>query len=381
MEGRQGRQWKFFIYGAGGYSGTLVCKRIAHDLKVPPGQWAISGRSEGALLRLRRELGSQYDSLAIVVADATKESLKGVVAKSHVVINCAGPFAICGDAVVSSCIETNTQYCDISGEPSFLRAMASAYHDDAVVARVKIVPCCGFDCVPADIGVQQVVSLCEHAVVEVDNYVTIKSGMSSGTMQTALQSISDSVAKPAARSGSLPKGEKCVVGRRKPRQWPHYLRVAKGWALPFPVADPHVVLRSMSMQDRSFAYRHWLVVPSFFQVVKLIIGGMIIVLLMKFNAGHTFVHNRLPSRQGPKQDELDAGSASMLFVAHSEGNERVLLTLDTTHVYLATAAAVVEAARCLYEGIGPIGGGVLTPATAFGEAFRNRLLETKHYRF
>jgi len=41
---------------------------------------------------------------------------------------------------------------DITGEPEFVAGIQDRYHEAAVAAGVAVVPCCGFDSIPADLG-------------------------------------------------------------------------------------------------------------------------------------------------------------------------------------------------------------------------------------
>ena len=50
-------------------------------------------------------------------------------------------------------MDTHTHYCDLTGEPPFVREMIDRHHEAAVACGVKIVNCCGYDCVPVDLAV------------------------------------------------------------------------------------------------------------------------------------------------------------------------------------------------------------------------------------
>lgn len=59
---------------------------------------------------------------------------------------------------MKACVEAGTHYCDITGETTFVRRMIEKYHDEALEKGVFIVPCCGFDSVPSDLGVRTMVN-------------------------------------------------------------------------------------------------------------------------------------------------------------------------------------------------------------------------------
>jgi short subunit dehydrogenase-like uncharacterized protein len=45
-----------------------------------------------------------------------------------------------------------TDYVDITGEPDYVRSLIDKYDDAAKAMGVRVVPCCGYDSVPFDIG-------------------------------------------------------------------------------------------------------------------------------------------------------------------------------------------------------------------------------------
>lgn len=54
---------------------------------------------------------------------------------------------------MKACIQEKCHYVDITGEPEFFENMTFKYHDQAKEAQVSIVHVCGFDSIPADMGV------------------------------------------------------------------------------------------------------------------------------------------------------------------------------------------------------------------------------------
>lgn len=58
-----------------------------------------------------------------------------------------------GEAVVKACIQEGAHYVDITGEPEFFEGMMLKYHEQAKKEQVAIVHVCGFDSIPADMGV------------------------------------------------------------------------------------------------------------------------------------------------------------------------------------------------------------------------------------
>lgn len=54
---------------------------------------------------------------------------------------------------MKACIQEGAHYVDITGEPEFIEGMMLKYHEQAKKEQVAIVHVCGFDSIPADLGV------------------------------------------------------------------------------------------------------------------------------------------------------------------------------------------------------------------------------------
>ena len=57
-----------------------------------------------------------------------------------------------GDAVVAACIAAGTHYLDLTGETFWMQRLVREQHDAAQRARVKIIPCCGYEALPFDLA-------------------------------------------------------------------------------------------------------------------------------------------------------------------------------------------------------------------------------------
>ena len=106
-------------------------------------------------------------------------SLDSITGQTQVLLSLAGPFALVGEPVVASCVRMGTHYCDstgavvkcaaqgtaiavlglynmmmyVTGEALWINRMVQKYHEAAVEEHVKIVHCCAYDSIPADLGV------------------------------------------------------------------------------------------------------------------------------------------------------------------------------------------------------------------------------------
>lgn len=90
----------------------------------------------------------------------------------QLVINCCGPFQLYGEPVVLACIEAGTHYVDITGEPLFIEQMQAKYHEMAHRKSSIVIPACGFDSIPADMGVLHLEKQFPGQVNSVECYMT-----------------------------------------------------------------------------------------------------------------------------------------------------------------------------------------------------------------
>lgn len=147
------------IFGATGFTGKFILTEVLKtaDRAFPnaPLRVAIAGRSRERLEALVASLptGSKIQP-TILIADVKDEaSMRAMCKASKTLIAAAGPFRFLGEAAVAACVEEKCHYVDITGEPEFFEGMALKYHDKAKENQVAIVHVCGFDSIPADMGV------------------------------------------------------------------------------------------------------------------------------------------------------------------------------------------------------------------------------------
>jgi Uncharacterized conserved protein len=69
-----------------------------------------------------------------------------------VVLSTVGPFLRYGEPLVAACAAAGTDYADITGEPEFVDRCWLRYHEAALASGARLVHCCGFDSIPADLG-------------------------------------------------------------------------------------------------------------------------------------------------------------------------------------------------------------------------------------
>ncbi|KAI5432155.1 hypothetical protein KIW84_036050 [Lathyrus oleraceus] len=92
-------------------------------------------------------------TITILPADTSDpSSLRSLCSQTRLILNCVGPFRLHGETVVSACVDSGCDYLNICGEPEFMERMESDYHDRAGETGSLVVSACGFDSVPAELG-------------------------------------------------------------------------------------------------------------------------------------------------------------------------------------------------------------------------------------
>ncbi|XP_004537189.1 saccharopine dehydrogenase-like oxidoreductase [Ceratitis capitata] len=144
------------IFGATGFTGQIVVEKA---LEVLEGlTWGIAGRNksklENVLSTAGKAIGKDLSAVPVILADVEDPySIEQMAKKCKIVINCCGPYRFYGEAVVKACIEAGTHHVDISGEPQYIDGMQVKYHQLAQEKRTYIISNCGFDSIPAEMGV------------------------------------------------------------------------------------------------------------------------------------------------------------------------------------------------------------------------------------
>jgi short subunit dehydrogenase-like uncharacterized protein len=125
----EGRSFDLIVYGAHGFVGHLACDYINRNYTDI--RWAIAGKDEGSLRQVIRDVKLK-DNLPTFVAEAhDKHALMTMCSKTNVLLSVVGPYLKLGETVVEVCVETNTHYIDITGEPPFMRKMIDRHHSAA----------------------------------------------------------------------------------------------------------------------------------------------------------------------------------------------------------------------------------------------------------
>ncbi len=135
----------FLLYGATGYTGELIARRIVAAGLRP----VLGGRSAQPIAALAEELDLPH-VIADVNDSASLDKAIGAIRSAHrLVLNCAGPFSRTANQVSDACLKNAAHYLDITGEIGVFEMLAQK---DARARNmdVMVLPGVGFDVVPSD---------------------------------------------------------------------------------------------------------------------------------------------------------------------------------------------------------------------------------------
>ncbi len=174
------RKYQIILYGASGFTGKLCAEYLQKNYSDL--NWAIAGRNKKKLENLKNSHNLDCD---ILIADGDdKEAIDNFVSKTKVVLSTAGPFARYSNLIVKSCVENKTHYTDITGENHWVKDLIDQYHLKASEDGTRIIPSCGYDSIPSDMGVFYSVQEMGKPVKKVTVYHSGQGGISGGTTET-----------------------------------------------------------------------------------------------------------------------------------------------------------------------------------------------------
>src|SRR5690606_6206240 len=115
---------------------------------------------------------------------------RAMVRQTKVVITTVGPYTRYGEPLVAACVDEGTDYVDLTGETSWWSEMVERYHERAAARDVLIIPACGFDCIPADMGALfTAAQLPDDQPMTIDAYARGSGSFSGGTVASAMEIV------------------------------------------------------------------------------------------------------------------------------------------------------------------------------------------------
>ena len=148
MQDRQDRPFDIILWGATGHTGRPAAlylqRQYGNQLR-----WAIAGRDQAKLERVKAEVGNA-DLPIFIVPGSDRAAADAVASQTRVVASTVAPGAQHATEMVEACIEYGTHMADLCGELHWLRQMMDTHDPAAQAGKVKIVNCCGLDSIPSE---------------------------------------------------------------------------------------------------------------------------------------------------------------------------------------------------------------------------------------
>ena len=404
------RKYDVVLYGATGFVGRQTVAYFANLESTRPAggkvvRWALAGRSAERLQAIKAVCGPGAKRAGIVVADAQDtDALAAMVRDCSVVLSTAGPFALHGSELVAACVKHGTHYVDITGETPWVHDMIKLHHAAAQKNGTRIIPFCGFDSVPSDLGTWLVTQTMMEKYGEpcesVKASFSLRGGVNGGTLASMFNFMGSGKAKMLANPFLLnPASTKIpAAGADLDPIAPVYDLDFQAWLGPFfmgPI-NTRVVRRSAALltpakgkskgYGKDFHYQEYLrfgAGPLAAAAAAVVSAGMLAsATSMKLAPVRKLASRLAPGPgTGPSEAAMDGGSFRCELVGKSASGHivrgRVADKGDPGN--RATTKMVCEAALALalqWDELpgGITAGGVLTPAVGLGAVLVERLL-------
>jgi len=390
------KKFDIIVYGATSFVGQIITRYMHTQFADGSIVWAIAGRSRTKLQQVSDTIG--LSGIEMIVADSVDEgSLRQMCAQTKVVMSTVGPYALYGELLVRVCATTGTDYCDLTGEPQWIRKMQLRHEADAVKSGARILHCCGFDSIPSDLGVhflqrnalEQFGQTCDRITMRVAN---MKGGASGGTIASMINMVKEAVSDADLRLELKDPYSLCPPDHSFFVQQPDvkiaYDNVYGGWIAPFVMAgiNTRIVHRSNALSHNSygaeFTYEEavatgqgakgkWMARATSWGVNALMIGLAVPPIRWLLES---FV---LPKPgEGPTEKAQLEGGFDIVFLGSTAQGEniRCRVTGDRDPGYGSTAKMLSQASACLAKDVpDTVAGGFWTPATILGDRLIDRL--------
>ena len=394
------------VFGATSFVGQILTSYLTQyftdsNEKI---RWAIAGRSQSKLDQLKNSLGENALGLATLIADVNdSNAIKAICEQTRAVVSTVGPYALYGEPMIKACVETGTDYCDLTGETQWIKKMIDRYQDQAEQSGARIVHCCGFDSVPSDMGV---LFLQQHALKQYGisatqvkmRVKTLKGGASGGTVASLMNVIQEAAADPALRK-ALINPYLLVPQNNNAQVRQHYVKSAEfdqdfnAWIAPFVMSaiNERVVHRSNALNHYlygdQFSYNEATLMGQGLQgrmkAYGLVAGlGAFMLSAVSKPISKVMEQYILPkSGEGPTPEQQRNGRFDIRFLGKTENGQtiQVKVTGDRDPGYSSTGKMLGQAALSLVLDHQNQGektgrqGGFWTPASMFDERFIQRL--------
>ena len=376
------------IYGATGFTGKL-CVKYFQSLNTTV-NWAMAGRN---LIKLEKVAKENQTNVEILIADSDDEkALDNLTSRARVILSTTGPFHRYGSKLVASCVKNDTHYVDITGENFWVKGLIEKHHKEASAKGIRIIPSCGFDSIPSDLGTFFAAKALSQPIKRIESFHSYQGGASGGTLETMFSmgelDLGDDLTDPFLLNpeDSYSNKQKQLSSDR--------VGIAKkseinAWSGPFimATANTRVVRRTealLALRQESygadFTYQEHAFHKSWFSAVKsLVLTGLSVLVLL--SPLKRLVKPFLPKPgEGPSESVQENGWFDCKYIVETEEGTKKVFNMSGKGDpgYKVTSKLVSECALCLIEDLerlpgGPEYGGVLTSAAGLGSPLITRL--------
>ena len=384
------------VYGATSFVGQIMTRYMHAQFGDGSIRWAIAGRSQDKLQKLSETIG--LSGIEMLVADASDEAaLEAICARTRVVVSTVGPYALYGDTLVKVCAASGTHYCDLTGEPQWIRKMQARHESAARKSGAWIVHCCGFDSIPSDLGVHFLQQHASRQFGQACNRINmrvaeIRGGASGGTIASMINMVKEASGDADLRRqledpySLCPPGHGFSARQREVKM--AYDDDYKSWVAPFIMAaiNARVVHRSNALSNNSygadFLYEEAMVTGAggagqrAARAISWGMTGLMLGLLVPPIRWLLENHVLPKPGEGPSEHAQLTGGYDLVFLGTTpDGNKvRCRVTGDRDPGYGSTAKMLAQAAACLARDVPEsTAGGFWTPATLMGDKLITRL--------
>lgn len=393
------------VFGATSFVGQILTRELVQHLNEHHKslRWAIAGRSNSKLQKLKASLGEAGQAIPILIADASDDDeLNDLCSQTRVVVSTVGPYALYGEPLVRACVKNGTDYCDLTGETQWIKKMIDRYQSQAQQSGARIVHCCGFDSVPSDMGVyflqKQAQQAFQQPATEVKMGVKVlKGGVSGGTIASMLNIVQEAAHDPLLRKDLSNPYILCPKNyhhqqKQTSIKTAYYDQDFQAWAAPFVMAaiNERVVHRSNALSNdqygQNFRYHEQTLtgqgIKGRIRAITMVAGLGAFVVGAASKPVSKLMENHLLSKigEGPTLEQQANGRFDLRFIGRTDQGQviRIKVTGDRDPGYGATGKMLAQAALSLSidhetKDNHSKQGGFWTPATVFDERFIERL--------
>ena len=376
------------IYGATGFTGKL-CVKYFQSINTTV-TWAMAGRN---LIKLQKVADDHQAKVEILLADSDDESaLDNLTSRARVILSTAGPFHRYGSKLVASCIKNHAHYVDITGENFWVKGLIEKHHAEASAKGIRIIPSCGFDSIPSDLGAFFSAQAIGKPIKRIESFHSYEGGASGGTLETMFSmgelDLGDDLTNPFLLNPEDSYSDEQMqlssdrVGIAKKSE-------INAWSGPFimATANTRVVRRTealLALRQESygpdFTYQEHAFHKSWWSAAKsLVLTGLSVLILL--SPLKRLVKPFLPKPgEGPSETVQENGWFDCKFIVEANDGTKSVFNMNGKGDpgYKVTSKLVSECALCLIEDQDTLPGGVeyggiLTSASGLGESLIARL--------